>query len=71
MQPMTRNLSDARLALHQRMTNILVEMFADADDYTDEDVDTAADIADELLMALGVTVVGWEGNVVTVSAVVG
>lgn len=57
LQPMTMNVSDARLALHGRMTQVLVDLFADGDDYSEDDVDTAAEVVDELLNALGIEVI--------------
>lgn len=63
---MTRNLSDARLAVHQRITDVLVGLFADTDEYTDEDVDTAAEIADELMNGLGLSIAHFGDGEVTV-----
>ena len=53
----TKNLSDARLAVHQRISDALVDLFAGGENYTDEDVETAADIADELMAATGIEVI--------------
>lgn len=53
---MNGNLADARLALHQRVTGALVELFAEGGDITDEDFDTAAEIVDELFERLGLEV---------------
>lgn len=60
-----KNLADARLALHQRVASVLVDLFAGGEDFTEEDVETAEDIVDELFSALSLEVVGVdEGRIV-------
>jgi polyhydroxyalkanoate synthesis regulator protein len=53
----TKNLSDARLAVHQRIASALVDLFAGGEDYTEEDVETADDITDEIFTAIGLEVI--------------
>lgn len=54
---MAKNVFDGRLVLHQRITDILVDLFAAGEGHTVEDVDVAAEITDALLLRLGVSIV--------------
>jgi 2,4-dienoyl-CoA reductase-like NADH-dependent reductase (Old Yellow Enzyme family) len=54
--------ADARLAIHQRVTQALVELFAADGNYNDDDADVAAEIADAIVGSLNIEVTAVTEN---------
>lgn len=71
LQPMKiKNVSDARLALHQRMVDALVLLMVDGVG-GDDDIELASEIVDTLMQVLQVEVVDFDDVRVQCSVMIG